>query len=227
MNLNESVSVLWCSFIPHLSSCKNNALLKPSSARAVDLDISFGSWQIFSCFETKLKARLKVAMSIFLIIWNVVTINTTLPIKQIHSRMFSRCYAEKLTFYREYSGFLWDFQARWCVHTGCNMGFLGVLDLYLSTCTENWPCFLRTCWTCSLECLCIGLFSDSPKATRVKEKNELKDERALEKPISGYFSCGPWEEGSLSCVWEHLLRSGPVHFKLSHQPSHGNNFLIT
>lgn len=131
MNLNEIVSVLWCSFIPHLSSCKNNALLKPSSARAVDLDISFGSWQIFSCFETKLKARLKVAMSICLIIWNTVTINITLPIKEIFSRMFSRWYADKSTFYRESSGFRLDFQASWCGHTGSNVGFLDMLDLHV------------------------------------------------------------------------------------------------
>lgn len=154
MNLNESVSVLWCSF----SSCKNNALLKPSSARAVDLDISFGSWQIFSCFETKLKACLKVAMSIFLIIWNVVTINTTLPIKQIYSRMFSKWYADKLTFYRESSGFIWDFQTRWCVHTGCSMGFLGMFDLGLCTCTENWPCLLRTRWTSGVSVHCFLLW---------------------------------------------------------------------
>lgn len=93
-------------------------------------------------------------MSIFLIIWNTVTLNTTLPIKQVHSRTFSRWYASKLAFYSESSGFLWNCQARWCVHTGCNMRFMGVLDLCLWTFTENWPCFLRTCLTCSLECLC-------------------------------------------------------------------------
>lgn len=37
---------------------------------------------------------------------------------------------------------------------GCNMRFLGMLDLCLWTFTANWLCFLRTCWTCALECLC-------------------------------------------------------------------------
>lgn len=200
MNLNESVSVLWCSFIPHLSSCKNNVLLKPSSARAVDLDISFGSWRIFSCFETKLKARLKVAMSIFLIIWKVVTINTTLPIKQIHPRMFSRWYADKLTFYRESSGFLWDFQARWCT-LGATWGFW-VCWTYIcvhaqKTDLVSWELAERVLWSvCALVC---SLIPQMPPES--KKKTSWKTRQLWRTPALVVFYVGNERKThSVSCV---------------------------
>lgn len=184
MNLNGSVSVLWCSFIPHLSSCKNNVLLKPSSARAVDLDISFGSWQIFSCFETKLKPRLKVAMSIFLIIWNVVTTNATLPIKRIDSRISSRWYADKLTFYSKSSGFLWDFQAWSCAHW-VQHGVSGYVELKFvhaqKTDLVSWEPAEHVLWS-------VCVFSDTPNANNQRKKGAER-QASLEKPRSGYLLC--------------------------------------
>lgn len=78
------------------------------------------------------------------------------------------------------------FQARSCAHWVQHGVFEYVEFKFVhahKTDLVSWEPAEHVLWS-----FCV--FSDTPNATIIKEKNELKDKPALEKPRSGYLLCG-------------------------------------